>query len=68
MRLLENTHAGKKRRGLIFYGIKSKLLAYYRLRLKEPTASLILDSLGNFIADHGIPKMIITNIGKVLGS
>ena len=35
--LLENIHAGKNRLGLVFYGIKSKLLYYYRLGLKYPT-------------------------------
>ena len=29
--LLENTHVGKKLWGLVFYGVKSKLLAYYIL-------------------------------------
>ena len=32
--LLENTHAGKKRLGLVFYGVKYKILAYYRLGSK----------------------------------
>ena len=35
--LLENTHAGKNRWGLVFYIVKSKLLAYYRPRPKMST-------------------------------
>ena len=31
MDLLENTHAGKKCWGLVFYGVKSKVLDYDRL-------------------------------------
>ena len=30
--VMEFNHAGKKCRGLVFYGVKSQLLAYYRLR------------------------------------
>ena len=66
--LLENTHAGKKRWGLVFYGLKSKLLAYYRLGSKDPNSALTLDALGNLIAEHGIPRMIITESDGVLGA
>ena len=66
--LLKNTHAGKKRWGLVFYGIKSKILAYYRLGSKDPTAPSTLDSIDNFIAEHGIPIMIITDSDGVLGA
>ena len=55
--LLENNHAGKKRWDLVFYGINSKLLAYYRLCSKEPTSPSNLYALGNFIAEHGVPRM-----------
>ena len=65
--LLENTHAGKKRWGLVFYGIMSKLLAYYILGSKDPTAFSTLDSLVNFISEHGIPRMISTDSDGVLG-
>ena len=34
--LLEDNHAGKKRWGLVFYGVKSDLLPYYRLGVFEP--------------------------------
>ena len=66
--LLENTHAGKNRLGLVFYGVKSKLLAYYRLGSKDPTARSTLDDLGNFIAEHGIPIMIIMDSDGVIGA
>ena len=66
--LLENTPAGKNRWGLVFYGVKSKLLDYNRLGSKDPTARLTLDDLGNFIAKHGIPRMIITDHDEVLGA
>ena len=66
--LLENTHVGKKCWGLVFYGVKSKLLDYYRPRLKYPTARLTLDALENFINEHGIPRMIIMDSDGVLGA
>ena len=66
--LLDNTHAGKKRWGLLFYGVKSKLLAYYRLGSKDPTASSTLDAQGNFIAEHRIPRMIFMDSDWVLGA
>ena len=66
--LLENTHAGNKRWGLLFYGVKSKLLAYYRLGSKDPTASSTLDAQGNFIAEHRIPRMIFMDSDWVLGA
>ena len=65
--MLENTHVGKKCWGLVFYGIKPKLLAYYKLGSKDPTARSTLDDLGNFIAEHGIPIMIIMDSDGVLG-
>ena len=48
--LLENTHAVKNRWCLLFYGIKSKLLAYYILESNYPTSYSTLYALGNFIA------------------
>ena len=66
--LLENTHAGKKRRGLIFYSLKYKILAYYILGSKDPTARSPIDAIGNFIAEHGIPRMISTDSDGVLGA
>ena len=33
---LEDIHAGKNRWDLVFYGVKSKLLVYYRLGSKDP--------------------------------
>ena len=68
MDLLENTHAGKNRWDLLFYGVKSKLLAYYRIRSKDPTTCSTLYALGNFIADHRIPRTIITDSNVVLGA
>ena len=61
--LLEDTHDGKKRWGIVFYGVKSKLLAYYILGSKDPTAASTLDALNQFIAKHGILRMIITDSG-----
>ena len=66
--LLENTHAGKKRWGIIFYSVESKLLDYYRFGSKDPTARSALDALGNFISEHGIPRMIITDSDRVIGA
>ena len=43
--LLEDIHAGKNRWDLVFYGVKSKLLVYYRLGSKDPTAALTLYAL-----------------------
>ena len=43
--LLEDTHVCKNRWGLVFYGVKYKLLAYYRLESKDPTAALTLYAL-----------------------
>ena len=50
MYLLKDTHTRKNHRGLAFYSVKSKLLDYYRLGSKDPTASSTLDVLGKFIA------------------
>ena len=66
MDLLENIHAGKNPWGLVFYSVKLKLLAYQRLVSKDPTSALTLDALGNFIAEHGIPIMIIADNDGVL--
>ena len=68
MDLLENKNTGKKRWGIVFYGVKSKLLAYYRLGSKEPTAHSNLNALGNSIAENGIPRMVITDSNRVLGA
>ena len=54
--------------GIVFYGLKSKLLAYYRLGSKDPTGSSTLDALGKFIAEHGIPRKIITDCDGRLGA
>ena len=59
--VVENTYAGKKRWGIVFYGVKSKRLAYYSLGYKEPIGALTLDALGTFISEHGIPRKIITD-------
>ena len=58
MDLLLDTRAGS-RWGIVFFGLKSKLLAYYRLGTKEPTGTSTLDALRRFIDWHGIPKKII---------
>ena len=54
--------------GIVFYGLKSKLLAYYRLGSMDPTGISTLDSLGKFIAEHGIAKKIITDSDARLGA
>ena len=59
--ITEDTHAGKNHWGLVFYSVKSKLLAYYRLGSKYPNSSLTLDALGKFISDNGIPRTLITD-------
>ena len=59
---------GKKRWVLVFYDVKSKLLAYYRLGYKDPTSASDLDALGNFIGENGIPRMIITDSYGVFGA
>ena len=66
--LLDNTHVDKKRWGLVFYGVKSNIISYYRRGLKDLTASLTLNALGNFIAEHGIPRMIIMDSDGLLSS
>ena len=66
--LLEDTHAGKKRWGLVFHGVKYKLLAYYRLGSKNPTAASTLDALTQFISENGIPGKIITDSDWRLGA
>jgi len=65
--LLVDTRAGS-RWGIVFFGLQSKLLAYYRLGKKEPTSHSTLDALRKFIAWHGIPKKIITDSDKRLGA
>ena len=60
--LLENTHAGNKRWGLLFYGVKYKLLDYHRLGSKELNVRSSLDALGNSISEHGIPRTKILRI------
>ena len=66
--LLEDTHAVKNSWGLVSYGVNSKLLYYCRLGSKESTSSSTLDSLGNFISEHRIPRMIIPDNNGVLGA
>ena len=68
MDLMENTHAGKKCWGLVFYSINYKILYYYILGSKDPTSSSTLYDLGNFIAEHRIPITIIMDIYRVLGA
>ena len=48
--------------------MNSKLLAYYRLRSKYPTVASTLDALNQFIAEHRILIMIITDSDRVLGA
>ena len=62
-----HTHTGS-RWGHVFFGLKSKLLAYYRLCSKEPTRISTIDVLRKFIAWHGIPKKIITDSDGILGA
>ena len=62
------THAGKTRWGLIFYGIKSKLLDCYILILKDPTANANLYALGQSISEDGIPRQLVIYIHIKLGA
>ena len=64
----EFTHARKTLWGLVFYGVKSKLLYYYRLGSKYPTASSTLYSSVQFISEHGIPGKLIMDSHRVLGA
>ena len=66
--VVENTHSGKTRWGIVFYGVKSKLLSYYRLWSKDPTGASTLYALGKLIAEHGIPGKIITDHDGKLGA
>ena len=66
--LLEDTHSGKNCWGQLFYGVKYKPLDYYRLGSREPTTFSTLDALGKFIAEHGIPRMLITDSDSILGA
>ena len=66
--VVEDTHAGKTRWGIVFYGVKSKLLAYNHLGSKKPTGTSTLYALGKFIAEHGIPGKIITDSDGKLGA
>ena len=66
--VVENTYSGKKRWGIVFYGVRSKLLDYYRLGSKDPTGASILDALGEFIAEHGISWKIIMDYDGNLGA
>ena len=68
MDVTEITHSGKNYWGLVFYDVKSKLLAYYILGFKYPTTTLNLDALGQLISEHGIPRQLITDIHSVLGA
>ena len=43
-------------------------MAYYRLGFQDPTDSSILDVLGQFIADNGIPRPLITDSHSILGA
>ena len=62
-----DTHA-VPRWGIVFFGLKSKLLAYYRLGSKEPTGSSTLDALCKSIAWHRIPRKIVTDSDGRLGA
>ena len=57
--LLENTRSGGKRWGLVFDGVKSILVSYYRLGSKEPNSSKTLYALINFVSYHRIPRSLI---------
>ena len=47
--------------------MKSKLLADYHIGFNDPTAALTLDDISEFISEHGIIRMIITDSDGVLG-
>ena len=67
MDVVLDTHAGT-RWGILFFVLKSKLLAYYWLGSKEPTGSSTLDALRKFISWNGIPSKIITDSDGRLGA
>ena len=66
--ITEDTHDEKKHWGLLLYGVKSKLLAYYRLGSKYPTTSSTLYALGKSIANNGIPRTLIKDNDGILGA
>ena len=68
MDVTQFTHTGVKHWGLVFYDVNYKLLAYYRLGFQDPTDSSILDVLGQFIADNGIRRPLITDSHSILGA
>ena len=61
----EFTHDGKKRWGLVFYGANYRLLAYYMLGLKYPTATPTLDTLGQLISEKGIHRQLIKDRNSI---
>ena len=65
---MEITQSGEKYWGLVFYGLKSKLLAYYILGSKQPTNTSTLYALGQLIHKHGIPRQLVTERYSVLGA
>ena len=67
MDVVLDTHAGP-RWGIVLFGLKSKLIAYYLLGSKEPTGSSTLDALRKFITWHEILKKIITDSDRRLGA
>ena len=68
MDVVLDKHARKTRWGIIFCGLKSKSLAYYRLGSKEPTGNSTIDALGKFIVENGIPRKIITESDGRIGA
>ena len=47
---MEFNHARKTSWGLVFYGVKSKIIAYYRLGPKDPTSCSTLYALVQLIS------------------
>ena len=65
---VEFNHAGEKCWGLVLYGVKTKLINYYRLGSKEHTTQSILDKLGQLIIKHRIYRQLVPYSHIVLGA
>ena len=65
---LEDTHAGEKFWGLVFYSVNYKLLDYYRLGSKDTPSSSTLYALVKSISEHGIPSILTMDCDSILGT
>ena len=64
----ERAQSGKRNWGVVFYGLRKKLMIYHRIRYKDITAHSTLDKLVQSIAKYVIPQRVITDIHIILGA